>query len=346
MRRLIILFLVFFLMASCNNGVKIGDQYFKSSPKHKIITDKETGHFKIFPGTKSIAFVFNLPIKLDSNYEHIIDKNGIILKGKTAGLFTAKNRFAEFSIPPEIEFEYIDKAKSYVFKIPENKRAKVVSSDITYNIREFLMFNEGITFTGNSDTEYSFYHDGKEIIFIKNDNPVWDSSKGLDYHFYSSEYRDEIERDIIKNETFHSPDVFKEQFANHEGYGMQSYMGSWFFIKFDTNTTSMRLVSLSTPEEVVMNFKSMKVSRTDVSSYENKLVIDIKVNQDNQLKDGTLHLIVPSDELNNIRRILNAKETMYLVFRMGRFSDFTVSGSGIIYYSYDKKQLDPVKYFV
>lgn len=337
--KILFILLTVICFTSCGSNITIGNQYLRSVPNKKIVTNEETGNTLLYPAIKSKAFLFDFPVVLDQNYEHTIDKNGMILKGKTIKEFSTGNRFAKFIIPPNSEFEYIDKTKSYLFKLSSDQVAKVVNPEITYNIREFLVFNTDVTFTGYSDTEYSFIHDGKEIVFIKNDNPVWDSVKGLDYHFYSTEYRDEIERDILKDQTFYSSDVFKEQFANHEGYGMQSYWGSWFFIKFDTNITNIGIVPLPDYQEVFLNFKSMKIGRTEESSFENKLIINIKVNQDKQLKDGTLHLIIPSDELNNIQRILSTKEHLYLVFRMGRFNDFDVSGSGIIYYSYDSKQL-------
>lgn len=338
--KVLISFLCIIFLTSCGNNITVGNQYFKSVSNQKIITIEETGNRLIYPSKKSKTYLFDFPVVLDQNYEHTIDKNGIILKGKIAEAFSTGNQFAKFTIPPESEFEYIDKSKSYLFKLSSDQVVKVVSPEINYNVREFIVFTEDVSFTGYSDTEYSFTHEGQEIVFIKNDNPVWDSVKGLDYHFYSTEYRDEIERDILKDQTFYSSNILKEQFANHEGYGMQSYFGSWFFIKFDTGITDIKIEPLPDYEEVFMNFKSMKLGRTEESSYENKLIISIKVNQENKPKEGTLHLIIPSDELNNIQRIISLNEQLFLVFRMGRFNDFDVSGSGIVYYSYDSKQLN------
>ncbi len=327
------------VLAGCGKRITVGDTVIKTAPNTEVEYDEASGITRFHPAKNARLPLFGILATLDPEYRHGVDPAGMVLDGKLAEDFLAENAHARFVIPAGTVFSYNKDGKSYVFALDGERKATVTGGDITYRVREFLMFNEERSFTGLCDAEYSFTHDGREIIFIKNDNPVWRATEGLDYEFYSKEFRDKIERDILKESKFLHERALATQFSNHGGYGVQTYFGAWFFVEFHSVAESMDIVPITDEEDVTRNFKAMKLGRQNVSSFENTLRVRFKVSQDDGYRDGTLELIIPSDEVANLRRILEKNETLYLVFRMARFSDFDASGYGIVYYSYTGQQL-------
>ena len=276
---------------------------------------------------------------IDENQPFERNDSGMIVKGTLLEKFSFSNNKASFVIPVGVSFKYVNESKSYVFDLSKNG-AEVVSEYVTYNVHEFLMFNEDHIFTAIVAEYVTFDYKGDEIIFIRNDNPVWSNSEDFDYDFYSKTFRDKIEYDILIKHSAINIDDLGNQFAAHNGYGLQLYNGESFFVFINPNKVNLLLSKITEDEDIIKNFKSMNVGRPYLSSYNNKLILPLKVLQpDNTKKDGYVELIVTNDEYENLKSILSKNNPFYILFRMGKFDDFKTNGHGIIYFSYSEKQL-------
>ena len=268
-----------------------------------------------------------------------MDKLGRIVSGKLANKFEGQNTKASFIIPSETEFSYDVNNDDYMFKL-DDSIGSVKTTDIEYNINWFLRINKDHSFVANVKDFVSFKKNNQSIIFIRNDSPVWINNEQFDYNFYSKRYRDKIEYDILAQKNLITIQDLEIQFEPHVGPGMQQYRGTTFYLTINTKQTKISLEKIIDTNDIIRCFNVMKVGRPYISSYEYKLIIPLSINQFGEYKEGKIELIVPVDEVNNIEKIIKEERNLYLLFRMGIFSDFNLFGYGITYFSYDDLQVE------
>jgi len=288
------------------------------------------------------SYLFDEEVRINQNLNYELDENGKLLRGILAEDFILENTKAKFVIPEGIEVEFDDDAKSYVFLL-EEEIVTVISKHVSYGVHGYLMFNENNIFAGRVAKDTYFEKNGQDIIFLVNDLPVWTDDEDFNYDYYSKKYRDEIEYDILKDHKIIGIDDLGMQFAAHDGYGVQVYRGESFLVYIETADVELEMTEIENEQDIIKSFNSMNVGRPYITSYKNKLIISLKVPQpDDTEKDGLLEMITTNDEYENLKDIIYNKRGLYLLFRMGMFDDFSTSGYGILYFSYDQSQYDAI----
>ena len=286
--------------------------------------------------------LFDLPAVIDLTKSNEFFEDGNFSRGKLFQSFELKNTKAKVIIPKGIEVEYDKEIDSYVFLL-NDFLVEVISESVSYKVHGFLLFDKNHGFYGRVGEDTYFEHNGQNIIFLINDAPSWSDNVEFDYNYYSKKYRDKIEYDILIDHEIINIDTLENQFAAHEGLGMQQYYGESFLVKINTRDINLRIEEIKDGNEIIRCFNSMKVGRPYYTSYKNKIILPLKIFQpDKKLKDGLLELIATNDEFENLSKILNQKDNVYLLFRMGDFNDFKVSGFGILYFCYSQKQYDTI----
>ncbi len=288
------------------------------------------------------ASLFNKEVKIFKDQMYEINKEGQLLNGFLAEPFVCENTKAKFTIPKNIQVIYDEELGVYVFKLDE-RLADVESEHVSYKVHGYILFNEKGDFTGRVAEDVHFYYEGREIIFLINDNPEWSDTEEFNYSYYSKNYRDKIEHDIIAGKDFLRKKDLEMQFAAHDGYGMQIYRGENFLVYFQKEENNFKIEDIHDENDIIKNFKAMNVGRPFISSYKKKLVIPLDVLQpDESKKSGYIELIMTNDTYENMKAITENKKEAYLVFRMGMFDDFSTSGFGILYFSYDQEQYENI----
>ncbi len=286
------------------------------------------------------TYLFDKIVNIDIDQVYEMDENGKLLSGYLAAPFVYNNTKAQFTIPEQIQVKFDEGLESYIFLLNENQ-AEVESLHVTYEVHGYLLFDKEKMFTGLVAEDTYFTFESREIIFLVNDNPRWSDSEPFDYNYYSKSYRDKIEYDILKDKTFIGRNDLNRQFAAHDGYGMQIYGGESFLVYFSPEECQFKIEDIEDENDIIKNFKSMNVGRPFLSSYQKKIIVPLEIFQpDNEQKPGYLELITTHDQYINMKDIIENKKASYLVFRMGKFNDFSSTGHGILYFSYDKEQYD------
>ena len=286
------------------------------------------------------TYLFDNIVNIDQDQVYVIDENGKLMSGYLAAPFVCNNSKAQFSIPEQIQVKYDEGLDSYVFLLDEY-HAEVEADHVSYEVHGYLLFDKEKMFTGLVAEDTFFSHENREIIFLVNDNPRWSDSEPFDYNYYSKSYRDKIEYDILYGKKFIGKNDLNRQFAAHDGYGMQMYGGESFLVYFSPEECQFKIEDIQDENDIIKNFKSMNVGRPFLSSYQKKIIVPLEIYQpDNEQKPGYLELITTHDQYINMKDIIENKKASYLVFRMGKFNDFSSSGHGILYFSYDKEQYD------
>lgn len=323
------------LLAGCTKSIDIDGKKILIKPGSKYRQDDNQYYF--YPNKNAVYSIFGLNAKLDSEFEHSINNAGIITKGKLAEEFIGKNSKAEFTVPSGTEFEYREKHKDYDFLINDNT-GKIKNEIIEYDISEYLVINDKLNFAAKVKERVEFYKDGEIIIFLKNDITPWNDNKDFDYYYFSKEYRDKLEYDILTNINTVSINKFQTWLEPKGGPGMHNFAGQSYELVIDTKKVDLKVNKLVDDSLVKKCFRYIRVGRPDISSYGDILEIPLDISQFDKKRVGLLELIIPLNEVDNIEEIIRNKEKLHLVFRMGLFNDFDVKGFGIVYFSYNIQQ--------
>ncbi len=124
---------------------------------------------------------------------------------------------------------------------------------------------------------------------------------------------------------------------------MQVYRGEGFLLHLDAAEVDLSIENISDEEDIIRNFKGMKVGRPFISSYRHQLKVPLLVQQPDETdKEGYIELIMTNDEYENVKRIISEELPVYLMFRMAMFNDFSSTGYGILYFSFDEEQYETI----
>ncbi|MCP4179953.1 MAG: hypothetical protein GY756_19505 [bacterium] len=319
----------------CANSIKINEiEYILKEGTDYHVLDNNT---YLFPSLNNKSTIFNQPVTLDSDYEHVINSEGQIIDGKLGDIFEGSNNQASFIIPIGTVFKFREEFNEYVFELNADV-GSIKCEYIEYNINQYINIDSKLNFHSNVKDDVEFYKDNKKIIFLRNDSTPWLIDEEFDYDYFSEDYRNEIEADILKNINMVQISDLEKWFESPDRPGLHNFRGKSYEVEIDTTETKVELEEITNEKIFDDCFRNIRMNRPYKDTYENILSIPLKIKHFDKMKSGILELIVPVNEVNNIQRIINENKKLHIVLRLGIFSDFSVTGSGILYFSYDIEQ--------
>ena len=327
------------LCISCSEKLEFRNAVYHARRGTEVERSPE-GMTSFYPVQGTLGRLFDVEVPFDPEYLLTVDRDGTVLEARTAGPAVIKNGKAEMILPAGTELTFLEDYGSYYCVLGEGLTGRVRTDLVEYPIHENAFFNGSGDIRALVGSLTAFQREGQEILFLKNDSPIWSDSADFDYRFYSRDYRNEMEKGLLEQMDLTTLEDLSELFSSPDGAGVRNYNGQGFFTVIRSGETDLNLDMIADDGMIGEAFAAMSLERPFPSSYRMALTIRLDVRQGESTAPGVIVLIVPDEEEAELADLLWDKKDLYLAYRMASFSDFSALGLGILYFGNSREGLE------
>jgi len=337
MKKIVPFLIIALILTSCSKKLELENISYPLRKGTKVT--ENGGIFLFYPEENFEITIQGFPARLDGQYQHKADPSGNIVKGQLSEEFTAETPFASFTIPAGTQFQRSPEGSDYFFLLKENTGA-LRKGDQQASIYEYLVITETLDFATVVFDSLSFVQDGEQVIYRKDDKVVCSSETGFNIKYFTQSYRDQMEINLLKEMDPLLLSDLERQFAPHEDMPTQVYYGSGFLLHLIGGEYQAGIRPVKDDAEVLTVIGEVTAEEAKVEDYSFTMEIPMSIEVEGKKENAQLDLLIVNSELEDLQRIIEAEEDLYLLFRMGKFEDSTRRGSGMLYYCYSQDQLD------